>query len=236
MAESETFTAAVVTVSDSCARGEREDRSGPAVAELLEKLRFSVVAREVVPDDSIQIQNLLIRLSREVRLVVTTGGTGIAPRDVTPEATAAVCDRLVEGVAECMRREGVKKTPFAALSRGVCGVRGTALILNLPGSPAGAVESLLPLETWDEIVLANPVLREMEADVMGLLANRVRSSGPPHPAEYYLVPIDQCYKVVGLIRSHWRGLSGGTEVWREIGTFFAELGKRAKTRCETGHV
>jgi molybdenum cofactor synthesis domain-containing protein len=142
MAESETFTAAVVTVSDSCARGEREDRSGPAVAELLEKLRFSVVAREVVPDDSIQIQNLLIRLSREVRLVVTTGGTGIAPRDVTPEATAAVCDRLVEGVAECMRREGVKKTPFAALSRGVCGVRGTALILNLPGSPAGAVESL----------------------------------------------------------------------------------------------
>ena len=109
-------------------------------------------------------------------------------------------------------------------------------VIAMYPSPAGAVESLLPLETWDEIVLANPVLREMEADVMGLLANRVRSSGPPHPAEYYLVPIDQCYKVVGLIRSHWRGLSGGTEVWREIGTFFAELGKRAKTRCEAGHV
>ncbi len=136
------LTAAVVTVSDSCARGERKDGSGPAVAQLLEKLRFSVVAREVVPDDEIQIQNLLIRLAREVRLIVTTGGTGIAPRDVTPEATAKVCDRLLDGVAEKMRSEGMKKTPFAALSRGVCGVRGKALILNLPGSPAGAVESL----------------------------------------------------------------------------------------------
>lgn len=135
------LTAAVVTVSDSCARGERKDASGPAVAELLEKLQFAVV-REVVSDDEIQIQNLLIRLAREVRLVVTTGGTGIAPRDVTPEATAKVCDRLLDGVAEKMRSEGTKKTPFAALSRGVCGVRGKALILNLPGSPAGAVESL----------------------------------------------------------------------------------------------
>ena len=129
------LTAAVVTVSDSCARGERKDGSGPAVAQLLEKLRFSVVAREVVPDDEIQIQNLLIRLAREVRLIVTTGGTGIAPRDLTPEATAKVCDRLLDGVAEKMRSEGMKKTPFAALSRGVCGVRGKALILNLPGSP-----------------------------------------------------------------------------------------------------
>jgi molybdopterin adenylyltransferase len=136
------LTAAVVTVSDSCARGERKDASGPAVAELLEKLQFSVVALEVVSDDEIQIQNLLIRLAREVQLVVTTGGTGIAPRDVTPEATARVCDRLLDGVAEQMRSEGMKKTPFAALSRGVCGVRGRALILNLPGSPRGAMESL----------------------------------------------------------------------------------------------
>jgi len=97
---------------------------------------------EIVSDDQIKLQNLLIRLTREVRLVVTTGGTGIAPRDVTPEATRAVCDRLLEGVAERMRSEGLKKTPFAVLSRGVCGVRGKALILNLPGSPAGAVESL----------------------------------------------------------------------------------------------
>jgi len=136
------YTAAVVTVSDSCSRGEREDRSGPAVAQLLEKLHFSVVAREVVSDDLIQIQNLLIRLAREVRLIVTTGGTGIAVRDVTPEATIAACDRLVDGVAERMRSEGIKKTPFAALSRGVCAVRGRALILNVPGSPTGAAESL----------------------------------------------------------------------------------------------
>lgn len=136
------ISAAVITVSDSCSRGEREDRSGPAVAQLLQTLKFSIAAREIVPDDKIQIQNLLIRLAREVRFIVTTGGTGIAPRDVTPEATTAVCDRLLDGVAERMRSEGVKKTPFAALSRGVCGVRGNALILNLPGSPAGAVDSL----------------------------------------------------------------------------------------------
>jgi len=134
--------AAVVTVSDSCARGEREDLSGPAVAQLLEKLKFSVASREVVPDDIIKIQNLLIGLAREVQLIVTTGGTGVARRDVTPEATRAVCDRILDGVAERMRAEGLKKTPFAALSRGICGVRGKALILNLPGSPAGAVESL----------------------------------------------------------------------------------------------
>jgi molybdopterin adenylyltransferase len=138
----EIFTAAVVTVSDSCSRGQREDLSGPAIAQLLQKLHFQVVARETVSDDSNQIQNLLIRLAGEVRLIVTTGGTGIAPRDVTPEATIAICDRLVEGVAEKMRSEGIEKTPFAALSRAVCGVRGKALILNLPGSPDGAVESL----------------------------------------------------------------------------------------------
>src|SRR5438270_4863721 len=85
-----TLTAAVVTVSDSCARGERQDKSGPAVVQFLDKLKFSVIAREVVADDSIQIRNLLIRLAREVRLIVTTGGTGIAPRDVTPESTIAV--------------------------------------------------------------------------------------------------------------------------------------------------
>ncbi len=136
------LTAAVVTVSDSCSRGERHDLSGNAVAELLQKLHIEVVAREVVPDEATQIQNLLIRLSSEVRLVVTTGGTGIAARDVTPEATVAVCDRLIDGVSERMRSEGMKKNQFAALSRGVCGVRGRTLILNLPGSPAGAVESL----------------------------------------------------------------------------------------------
>jgi molybdopterin adenylyltransferase len=100
------LTAAVVTVSDSCARGERNDLSGPAVAQHLRQLHFSVTATEVVPDDPIPIQQVLIRMAREVRLVVTTGGTGIAPRDVTPEATIAICDRLLDGVAERMRSEG----------------------------------------------------------------------------------------------------------------------------------
>jgi len=136
------LTAAVITVSDSCSRGEREDLSGAAVAQLLQKLHFEVIIRETVPDDPIKIQNLLIQLAREVQFIVTTGGTGIAARDFTPEATAAVCDRLLDGIAECMRAEGAKKTPLAALSRAVCGVRDHTLILNLPGSPAGAVESL----------------------------------------------------------------------------------------------
>ncbi|MGA7929825.1 MAG: MogA/MoaB family molybdenum cofactor biosynthesis protein [Candidatus Sulfotelmatobacter sp.] len=136
------FTAAVVTVSDSCARGERADLSGPAVAEVLKKSGFRVVAAQIVQDDSMQIQNALVHLALEVRFIVTAGGTGIAPRDVTPEATEAVCDRLIDGVGERMRLEGAKKTSFAALSRGVCGVREKSLILNLPGSPSGAVESL----------------------------------------------------------------------------------------------
>jgi molybdopterin adenylyltransferase len=136
------LSAAVVTISDSCARGERLDASGPAVAEVLKKLGFRVIATQTVQDDSMQIQNALVHLALEVRFIVTTGGTGIAPRDVTPEATEAICDRLIDGVGERMRLEGAKKTRFAALSRGVCGVREKTLILNLPGSPSGAVESL----------------------------------------------------------------------------------------------
>ncbi len=136
------LTAAVITVSDSCARGERVDLSGPAVVEVLKKFCFRVAATRIVQDDSMQIQNALVHLALEVRFIVTTGGTGIAPRDVTPEATEAICERLIDGVGERMRVEGLKKTPFAALSRGVCGVRGKTLILNLPGSPSGAVESL----------------------------------------------------------------------------------------------
>jgi molybdopterin adenylyltransferase len=136
------LTAAVVTVSDSCSRGERADVSGPAVAEALKKSGFRIVATQIVQDDSMQIQNALVHLALEARLIVTTGGTGIAPRDVTPEATEAICDRLIDGVGERMRLEGTKKTAFAALSRGVCGVREKTLILNVPGSPTGAVESL----------------------------------------------------------------------------------------------
>jgi molybdenum cofactor synthesis domain-containing protein len=138
----DSLTAAVLTVSDSCARGDRTDLSGPAVSELLRKKNFSLIGTEVVPDDQAAIQTALAYWVKEAQLVVTTGGTGIAERDVTPEATRAVCERLVDGVAERMRYEGARKTPFTALSRGVCGVREKSLILNLPGSPTGAVESL----------------------------------------------------------------------------------------------
>jgi len=135
-------TAAVLTVSDSCARGERKDVSGAAVERGLTLHGFQVIARSMVADERGAIQEKLIGMCRLARLVVTTGGTGIAPRDVTPEATRAVCERLIEGIAEEMRAQGIRKTRFAALSRAVCGVRGTSLILNLPGSPEGAVESL----------------------------------------------------------------------------------------------
>ncbi len=136
------LTAAVVTISDSSSRDEREDLGGPAVAAALEKHKFQVVAREVVPDEQAVIQDALVRLCGQARFVVTTGGTGIAPRDVTPEATRAVCGRLIEGIAERMRLEGAKSTKFAALSRALCGVRGESVILNLPGKPSGAIESL----------------------------------------------------------------------------------------------
>jgi molybdopterin adenylyltransferase len=138
----EVLTAAILTVSDSAAQGERADLSGPAVAESLKKRKFSVVATEIVPDEQPAIQKILVELAGKARLVVTTGGTGIAQRDVTPEATRAVCGRLLEGVAERMRFEGAKETPLAALSRAVCGVRGKSVILNLPGNPRGAVGSL----------------------------------------------------------------------------------------------
>ncbi len=135
-------TAAVVTVSDSRARGEGADLSGPAVAEALRASGFQVIAQQVVPDDLAGIQSLLTGLADKVRFIATTGGTGIAPRDITPEATRAVCDRIIEGVAEQMRLSGSRNTRYAVLSRGVCGVRERTLILNLPGNPQGAVDSL----------------------------------------------------------------------------------------------
>jgi molybdenum cofactor synthesis domain-containing protein len=138
----EALSAAVVTVSDSCSRGERTDLSGPAVADVLKKHSFTIVGTATVPDEQAAIQQVLMGWIDRARLVVTTGGTGIAPRDVTPEATRAVCERILEGVAERMRGEGAKKTPLAALSRAVCGARGKSVILNLPGSPAGAIQSL----------------------------------------------------------------------------------------------
>jgi molybdopterin adenylyltransferase len=134
--------AAVITVSDSCSRGERKDLSGPAVADVLKKHKFALAGTATVPDEQPAIEQALLSWTARVPLVVTTGGTGIAPRDITPEATRTVCERTLEGVAERMRAEGAKKTPLAALSRAVCGVRGNSIILNLPGSPSGAVQSL----------------------------------------------------------------------------------------------
>jgi len=136
------MTAAVLTVSDSAARGERADLSGPATADLLRQHGFDVAIHQVVADDRQQIEDTLVQLAERVQLVVTTGGTGIAERDVTPEATRAVCYKLIEGIPEKMRADGLAQTPYAILSRGVCGVRGRSLILNLPGSPKGAVDSL----------------------------------------------------------------------------------------------
>jgi molybdenum cofactor synthesis domain-containing protein len=135
-------TAAVLTVSDSVAAGSRADASGPAVAQALEQAGYRVVAREAVPDERNHIENALVHLCELARLVVTTGGTGVARRDVTPEATQSVCDREVPGISERMRAVGTAKTPLAALSRAVCATRGASLVLNLPGSPRGATESL----------------------------------------------------------------------------------------------
>src|SRR5580698_6063867 len=136
------LSAAVITVSDSCFHGQRTDVSGPAVAEVLKKHKFTIIGTATVPDEQPAIQQAILSWVDRTSLVVTTGGTGVAPRDVTPEATRSVCERILEGVAERMRSQGAKKTPLAALSRAVCGVRGKSVILNLPGSPAGAVQSL----------------------------------------------------------------------------------------------
>ena len=138
----EVKTAAVLTISDSSFRKEREDLSGPAIARQLEAAGFTVVHRSVLPDEKDQIQARLIECCELTRLVVTTGGTGVASRDVTPEATRPILEKTIEGIPERMRTEGLKKTPYATLSRGLCGIRGKTLVLNLPGSPAGATESL----------------------------------------------------------------------------------------------
>ena len=130
------MTAAVLTVSDGVAEGTREDRSGDLLEELLASEGYDVV-RRVVPDEREAIAGALARLATEARLVLTTGGTGVAPRDVTPEATRAVLERDAPGIAAAIRADALARTPHALLSRGVAGVRGRTLIVNLPGSPGG---------------------------------------------------------------------------------------------------
>lgn len=136
--------AAVLTISDKASRGERVDTSGAAIAELLATIDAAVQRSEVVPDKRTQIADTLRAWadSDELDLIVTTGGTGLGPRDVTPEATAEVIERPTPGLGELMRSAGLKHTPMAALSRGVAGVRGRCLILNLPGSEKGARQNL----------------------------------------------------------------------------------------------
>ena len=136
------LTAAILTISDSAKAGTRADLSGPLLKDTLTKAGFEVVAMEVAADEWQEIQNAIIRLATQARLVVTTGGTGVAPRDVTPEATRNVCDKLIPGYAELIRASGLKRTPYAALSRAIAGTRGATLIVNTPGSPKGAVDSL----------------------------------------------------------------------------------------------
>lgn len=132
----------VLTVSDRCFAGTQKDLSGPALANLLSTANASVAEMRIVSDDLPDLVTALREAATTAALVVTTGGTGLAPRDNTPEATLAVCDRLVPGLAEFIRQQGTRDTAFAALGRGVCGVAGSCLILNLPGNPAGAEASL----------------------------------------------------------------------------------------------
>lgn len=135
---------AVLTISDTVSKGEREDASGPAVVAVCRGLGWEVVATRLVSDDPEAIREQLRALadSGAADLVLTTGGTGVGPRDNAPEATVAVADRVVPGIAEEMRRKGLEKTPLAVLSRAAAATRGRALIVNLPGSPKGAAESL----------------------------------------------------------------------------------------------
>lgn len=139
---------AVVTVSDSAFAGNKKDLSGPAVVERCQELRWSVGHRAVVPDEQGPISEELRRSADDFgySLILTTGGTGVSPRDVTPEATRAVIDREIPGIAELMRARGLEQTKFSVLSRGVAGSRGRALIVNLPGSPKGALFSLSVIE------------------------------------------------------------------------------------------
>jgi molybdenum cofactor synthesis domain-containing protein len=132
----------ILTVSDRCASGEREDKSGPALCGTLPTERFTVTRTAIVPDEAEVISSTLLEWSRECTLLLTTGGTGFAPRDVTPEATSCILDRPAPGIAEALRAEGLKHTPFAMLSRGAAGMVGRTLIVNLPGSPKAVKEGM----------------------------------------------------------------------------------------------
>ncbi len=154
------LNAGVLTISDRSSQGLRQDASGPQLADLLRQHEIEVVWTAVVPDEEREIRRALIEWADDQRadLIITTGGTGLSPRDVTPEATTAVVQRLIPGMAEAMRAASLLKTPHAMISRAVAGVRGKTLIINLPGSPKGAIENL-------EAVL--PALKHAIAKIQG---------------------------------------------------------------------
>jgi len=140
---------AVLTISDRSSRGEREDRSGPVLVEMADRFGWEITHTSIVSDDQNEIEKLLIEWSDsgEMDVILTTGGTGFAPRDLAPEATRAVLDRLTPGLPEAMRSASLMKTPHAMLSRAVAGIRGRTLIVNLPGSPKAARENLEVIKT-----------------------------------------------------------------------------------------
>lgn len=142
--EAKKYTAAVLTVSDKASIGEREDTGGPLLAQLLTDAGFDVRVAEIVPDEKLQIKDKLREYADvyDIALIATTGGTGFSPRDVTPEATTEVCERLAPGIPEAMRRESFKITNRAVLTREAAGIRGRSLIINLPGSPKAIKENL----------------------------------------------------------------------------------------------
>ena len=138
------FKVAILTISDRGSKGEREDSSGPLIREMIKDLPAQVIHYEIIPDEKDQIEEALKKSADEIKadLILTTGGTGLSPRDVTPDATGKVIDKTLPGFAEAMRAESLKKTPHAMISRAICGIRGSTLIVNLPGSPKSVRENL----------------------------------------------------------------------------------------------